>query len=106
MSEPRNREILEGLFSDRTLKLSPQEEYDKMRAFEEACPKPPDARVRRIIESGDLFVMEARSDSGDEVAFVANIVELRDGRIAKETRSYASPFEAPAWRAEWVEIMP
>jgi hypothetical protein len=79
---------------------------DKMRAFQEAYPKPPDAQARRIIGSGDLFVMEARSDYGDEVAFVADIVEFKDGRIAKETRYYASPFEAPAWRAEWVEIMP
>jgi len=127
MSEQKNREILEGLFSDGKLKLSPQEEYDiraedyvmempqsgerivgrdKMRAFQEAYPQPPDAQVRRIIGSGDLFVMEARSDYGDEVAFVADIVEFKDGRNAKETRYYASPFETPAWRAEWVEIMP
>jgi hypothetical protein len=33
------------------------------------------------------------------------IVEFRDGKIVRETRYYADPFEAPAWRAEWVESM-
>ena len=28
-------------------------------------------------------------------------VEFRDGKIWKETRYYAEPFEAPAWRAGW-----
>jgi hypothetical protein len=31
------------------------------------------------------------------------IFEFRDGLIARETRYYPEPFEAPAWRAEWVE---
>jgi hypothetical protein len=31
-----------------------------------------------------------------------NIIEFRDGKIWKETRYYAEPFEAPAWRAQWV----
>jgi len=100
--------LLEGLFSDGKLRLSPQEEYDiraegyvmempqsgeqivgrdKMRAFQEAYPNPPDAQVRRIVGSGDVFVVEARADYGAEVAFVANVVEFKDGRIAKETRA-------------------
>ncbi|MCX6363533.1 MAG: hypothetical protein NTW58_05080 [Actinobacteria bacterium] len=78
MSEQRNREILEGLFSDGKLRLSPREEYD--------------------IRSED-YVMEM-PQSGER------IVEFRDGRTAEETRYYASPFEAPARRAEWVEIVP
>jgi hypothetical protein len=31
------------------------------------------------------------------------IIELRQGKIAKTTSWYAAPFEAPAWRAEYVE---
>jgi hypothetical protein len=34
---------------------------------------------------------------------VVDIVEFENGRIRKETRYYAEPFEAPAWRAQWVE---
>lgn len=128
MSEQSNRELLEGLFMDGKLTLLPEQEYearaddyvmempqsgerivgrDKMRAFQEAYPNAPSSRVRRIIGSGDLFIMEARSDYGNEVAFVADIVEFNsDGKIARETRYYASPFEPPEWRAEWVELMP
>jgi ketosteroid isomerase-like protein len=47
--------------------------------------------------------MEAISDYGNEVAFVANIVEFRDGKIVRETRYYVSPFDAPEWRRQWVE---
>lgn len=126
MSEQENRRILEGLFADGTLKLSPEEEHearaedyvmempqsgerivgrDKMRAFQEAYPNPPSAKLRRIVGSGDLFVMEAVSDYGEEVFHVADIVEFKDGKIARETRYYSSPFEPPPWRAEWVEPM-
>jgi hypothetical protein len=117
MSEQDNRRTLEGMFADGKLKLSPQEEHearaedyvmempqsrerivgrDTMRAFQGAYPSPPDARVRRIIGSGDLFIMEAVSDYGGEVAYVADIVEFRDGKIVKETRYYASPSSRPS----------
>lgn len=126
MGERENREILEGLFADGVLKLSPEDEHaaraegyvmempqsgerivgrDTMRAFQDAYPNPPSARVRRIVGSGDLFVMEAFSDYGDQVAHVVNVVEFRDGKIAKETRYYTAPFDAPEWRARFVERM-
>jgi len=124
MGNSNNREILEGLFGGGKLKLSAEQEYqlraedyvmempqsgerivgrERMRAFQEAYPNPPDAELRRIVGEGDVFVMEAISDYGNEVAFVANIVEFRDGKIVRETRYYASPFDAPEWRRQWVE---
>jgi hypothetical protein len=124
MGEQENRQVLEGLFSNGRLRLSVEDEHaartedyvmempqsgerivgrDRMRAFQEAYPNPPDARVRRIVGSGDLFVMEAFADYGGEVARVVDVVEFRDGKIAKETRYYAAPFDAPEWRAQWVE---
>ena len=33
------------------------------------------------------------------------IIKLRDGNVFRETRYYAEPFEAPEWRARWVERM-
>ena len=35
----------------------------------------------------------------------ASIIELRDGKVARETDYYAQPFQAPEWRAQWVERM-
>jgi len=125
MNDDRYREIIEGLFGDGVLKLDAQAEHDlrhedyemempqsgerivgreKMRQFQEAYPNPPRAVLRRITGSGTVWVMEATSDYGEGGTFhVADIIEFRDGKILKETRYYAEPFEAPAWRAEWVE---
>ena len=34
---------------------------------------------------------------------VMPIIELRDGKIWRDTRYYAEPFEAPEWRTRWIE---
>jgi hypothetical protein len=64
---------------------------------------PPQATVRRIVGSGDVWVVEARSDYSGRIYYVAVIFEFREGKIMRETRYYADPFEAPAWRAPLVE---
>ena len=33
------------------------------------------------------------------------IIELRDGKMWRDTRYYAEPFEAPEWGSQWVEQM-
>jgi ketosteroid isomerase-like protein len=79
---------------------------EKMRAFQEAYPNPPTIEPRRVVGSGDVWVIEARSDYGGGQRFnLAMIVEFRDGKIWKDTRYYAEPFEPPAWRSQWVEPM-
>jgi hypothetical protein len=50
------------------------------------------------------YVMEM-AQSGERIFEVAMIVEFRDGKIWRDTRYYAEPFEAPDWRAQWVERM-
>ena len=128
MGEAENRLALESMFGvDGTLLLSPEQEYelrapdfvmempqsgerirgrDTMRAMQDAYPGPPDAQIRRITGSGDLFVVEAFSDYGDRGVFnVCMVVEFEDGRIVRETRYYAEPFEAPEWRVPFVERM-
>ena len=79
---------------------------EAMRAFQQAYPNPPAAQPRRVVGAGDVWVVEGRADYGDgQVFHVANIVELRDDKIWRETRYYAAPFPAPAWRAQWTERM-
>jgi hypothetical protein len=41
---------------------------------------------------------------GRDLDFVL-ILELREGKVFKETRYYAEPFEAKEQRAEWFERM-
>ena len=60
----------------------------------------------RMLGGGDVFVVEGTIDYGDGVPVsYVGIGELRDGKIAKMTEYFANPFEAPAWRADYVDRM-
>jgi hypothetical protein len=78
---------------------------DAMRAMQEAFPTPPSIRLRRVVGAGRVWVVEGVNDYGeDDVWHVVLTLEFDDdGRIVRDTRYYAQPIEAPAWRAEWVE---
>jgi len=76
---------------------------DNMRAMQDAYPGPPQFTLRRIVGSGKVWIVELTGDYNGRIYHVANILEFRDGKIARETRYYAEPFEAPTWRAQWVE---
>jgi hypothetical protein len=79
---------------------------DNMRAFQQAYPEhapPPTIRLRRVLVRDGLWVAEGVSDYDGRIFHLVNIIELRDGRILRETRYYSDPFEAPPWRAQWVE---
>lgn len=74
------------------------------RAVYAAFPGLPTVAPRRILVSGDLAVVEARLDYGDGSDWrVVMVLELRDGKIARETAYWSQPFEAAEWRGEWVE---
>jgi hypothetical protein len=66
----------------------------------------PKFTYRRMLGSADFFVVEGTIDYGDgiPVSYVS-VGELRDGKIARVTDYFANPFEAPAWRADFVERM-
>lgn len=65
----------------------------------------PTYQLRRISGEGDTFVVEAIADYSGDKSYVTSIVEFRNGKISKQTDYWSSPFEAPAWRAKWVERM-
>ena len=121
MDEQQAQRFLAELFS----RLSPDEEYElrhedyvmempqsgerirgreNMRAFQEAYPDPPSIRLRRVLVRDGLWVAEGFNDyGGGQVFAIVAIIELRDGKMWRDTRYYAEPFEAPEWRAQWVE---
>lgn len=77
---------------------------DNRRAVYGAFPSLPTITPRRLLGAGELVVLEASADYGDGGVFQAVFVfEFRDGRIARETAYWASPFEPAPWRAQWVE---
>ncbi len=58
-----------------------------------------------LVKEG-LWVAEAVIDYGEGQVFsVVLIIELKGGKMWRDTRYYAEPFEAPEWRAQWVERM-
>jgi hypothetical protein len=76
-----------------------------MREFQEAYPSPPTMQLRWVIVREGLWVVEIVSDYGGRIYNSVLIIELRDGKMFRDTRYYAEPFEAPEWRAQWVERM-
>jgi ketosteroid isomerase-like protein len=64
----------------------------------------PAMRFRRTLAAGDLAVLEVELTYADGGRYLGvSVIELRDGKVVKETDYYAQPFPAPAWRAQWVE---
>ena len=61
--------------------------------------------LTRITGGPDVFTVEARGDYSGETVYLTSIVEVRNGKIAKQTDYFASAFEAPAWRSGMVERM-
>jgi SnoaL-like protein len=63
--------------------------------------------VLRIEGSGDVYtyVGIVQYPNGETWQVIA-IIELRQGRVAKTTTWYAAPFDAPEWRASFVERFP
>ena len=123
MDEQEAHSFLTELFSN----LSAREEYElrhedyvmempqsgesigsreNMRSFQETYPTPPTIQLRRVLVRDGLWVVEGINDyGGGQVFDVVLLIELRDGKMWRDRRYYAEPFEAPEWRAQWVERM-
>jgi hypothetical protein len=61
--------------------------------------------VRRIIGSGDLWITEFILTYDGKPSYTVSIMEFSGDKVARETQYFADPFEASAWRAQWVERM-
>ena len=66
----------------------------------------PTMRFRRTLADGDLAVLEVELTYADGSRYLGvSVIELRDGKVVKETDYFAQPFQAPQWRAQWVQRM-
>jgi hypothetical protein len=61
--------------------------------------------IRRIIGSGELWVTEFILTYDDKPSYTVSVMEFRGDKVARETQYFADPFQAPAFRAQWVERM-
>jgi hypothetical protein len=79
---------------------------DGLRKLQEHFPgvKRPRIELRRVTGSGDIWFAESVIHYADGTVFHGvGRVEFRDGKMWRETRYYAEPFEPPAWRSGWFE---
>src|SRR5580698_3010123 len=68
--------------------------------------RPSRFNVRRIIGTGELWITEYTISYQGRSTCTVSIMEFRDGKVVHETQYFADPFEAPAWRSEWVQVTP
>lgn len=62
--------------------------------------------VRRIIGTGDLWITELVLTYDGLPAYTVSIMELVEGKVARETQYFADPFEPGPSRTQWVERIP
>jgi len=101
-------EVMDELFHEDAVMDWPQSGEqilgaDNRRGVYRAFPRLPKVTPRRMLAAGDLVIAEATLDYGGPIFNSVFIFEFRDGLIARETAYWAEPFEAPQWRAEWVQ---
>ncbi len=66
--------------------------------------KPAGFELRRLFGSGELWVTEYTIVYLGRTSYTVSIMEFKDGKVIHETQYFADPFDAPAWRAQWVEL--
>ena len=76
-----------------------------IQAFRSAYPASLAFEIRRTIGSGDLWVNEYTIRYDGKPSQVVGIMEFANGQVIRETVYVTDPWEPPAWRAQWVELM-
>jgi hypothetical protein len=66
--------------------------------------KPSGFRVSRILGSGDLWITEYVITYQERLVYTVSIMEFGKGKVIRETQYFGDPFEAPGWRAKWVDV--
>jgi limonene-1,2-epoxide hydrolase len=59
--------------------------------------------VNQIIADGELVVTDVTVTDGSRTDRAITFSTIRDGKIWRQVEFWPEPFEAPEWRAQWVE---
>ena len=59
--------------------------------------------INQIVAEGDIVVTNVSVTEGKITGRAITFSTIRDGKIWKQIEFWPDPFEAPAWRAQWVE---
>ena len=61
--------------------------------------------IRRILAEGDEVVSDIEVTDGKLIGRAITFSTVREEKIIHQVEFWPDPFEAPAWRAGWVERM-
>lgn len=106
---PQSGERVRGHSNDRAIVDNwpggrPTAHVNRVVGAEDRWVVTPSFTVQRIVGSGDLWWIAGTVTYSDgSTWFDVVLLELRDGKVLRETWYFAPPSEAPAWRAPWVE---
>jgi hypothetical protein len=108
--ERRDLDAFAELFHDDYVEEYPQSGErirgkQNARAVNENYPGLPSLINRSYNISGNLGVMEMTLEYDGDRVHACEIVEFEEGKIKRARTYFAEPFEAPQWRAQWVERM-
>jgi hypothetical protein len=105
-----DREAAESYYRDDAIVDFPQGRErirgrENISAMRSAFPAQIRVVPRRIIGEGDLWVHEGTITYDGRPKLTTAIIEIQGGKVARETIYVAEPWNAPEWRAQWVEPM-
>jgi len=96
---PQSGEVIRGKDNRRAIMENYPGGTPRETSASRPNPKPP-----IVTGAGDNFTTSGQiTYPNGETWHVISLIELRDGKIRKMTSFFAAPFEAPAWRASYVE---
>jgi hypothetical protein len=106
---PQSGERIRGHVNERTIADNypgglPDIDAGRLVGSEDRWVVTPSFTFERIAGSGDAWWVEGTARYPDGSLWnLVSMIRLHDGRVQSETTYWAEPFDAPAWRAEWVE---
>jgi len=59
--------------------------------------------INQILREGDLVVTDVSVADGKITGRAITFSTIRDEKIWKQIEFWPDPFEAPAWRAQWIQ---
>lgn len=105
--EPSEIETRHDLYHDDAVLEFPQsqerfEGRENFLAWRKQYPAKVEARIRRIVGRGELWVAEvAVRYGGGPWGYGCSVHEFRGDKVAWETIYFGEGWEAPEWRAPW-----
>jgi hypothetical protein len=106
---PQSNERIRGGANDRAIMDNwpgglPEAGSVRLVGSEDRWVMTPSFTMQRIVGSGDFWWGDGRASYPDGSSwFCAALLELRDGKLYRETWYFGPPLEAPEWRSQWTE---